>query len=674
MDRGPLHLDKETRSASNLPKVGAHRYAEDPTTSIILARYRFGRETNAGWRGTLPPPEVIEHVRQGGMVKGHNAAFERAMWNNHIAPLTGVYLTIEQQDCTMARAAAMGLPGSLDTLGKALELTFQKDKAGYALMMKMCKPRGVDADGNIVWWEDEKDIVRLDIYCDGDIASECDADDHLPPLSATERRVWELDQKINDRGFMIDVPLVRRAAEAVAEAKRRADDAMWRVTNGAVKKATQTKALADWLTSRGIACTSVADNGLDDLIIGTQILDDAAAEQAIRIRRASAGAFKFETMLAAVCRDGRVRGSLAYHAALSGRWAGRVTQPQNFKRMDTDEDVANVAEVIKLLIDFDRRGSNDVLDAIDMLIGPPLELLTMCARPMIIAAPGKKLVSGDFTNIEGRLNAWFAGEHWKLDAFRAYDRGDGPDMYRVTAASVLQKSIDSITREERQISGKVPELACGYQGGLLAFQKMAAKNSVVVADSHARRIVADWRETNPAIVQSWADLQAAAIEAVSNPGVQISVLGDKVRYLKPAGQDFLFCRLPSGRVISYANPTVSWKTKIVTIDDEQVELNRFGVSYWGTKNGRWLKLDLYGGAQCAHVVSGTARDLLVAKMFAVEAAGYPIILTIHDEILAEVDEGFGSATEFEMLMSLPEDYLPGLPLATKAWEAPRYEK
>lgn len=675
MAREPLHIDLETRSVSNLTKVGAHRYAEDPTTEIILGSYRFGNGPVKNWRGNTPPDDVLEHVRDGGPIVGHNAAFERSVWN---AKVPGIghnsRMRPEQQDCTQARGSAMGLPASLDTLGRALELDFKKDKAGHALMMKMCKPRAVSPDGAIIWHEEPEQLDRLAAYCDQDVLTECDADDNLPPLSERERRIWELDQKINDRGFMIDVPLVRLALKAVEEAKKRADDAMWRTTGGQVRKASEVQKLQAWLNSRGIACTSVADGVMSDLLIATDVFDDADAAQALAIRRASAGAFKFATMLEAVCADGRVRGSLAYHAALSGRWAGRVTQPQNFKRMETDEDVANVAEVIRLLQQFVERGSNDVLDAIELLIGPPLELLTMCARPMIISAPGKKLVSGDFTNIEGRLNAWFAGAEWKLQAFRDYDAGHGPDLYKVTASAVLQKPVESITKAERQVSGKVPELACGYQGGLAAFQKMAAKNSVVVSNSHANRVVRDWREANPEIVQTWADLQQAAIDAVQNPGVIIPVLGNKVQYLKPADQDFLWCLLPSGRVLSYANPACRWTTKIVTIDDEEVELNRYGISYWGTKNGRWLKLDLYGGAQCAHVVSGTARDLLADAMLDLEAAGYWLILSIHDEALSEVDQGFGSAAEYEAIMSRPRSYLPGLPLATKAWEACRYEK
>ncbi len=921
-----LHLDFETRSAADLKKVGAHRYAQDPTTTILCTSYRFG-ETGPvkSWLGVEPPAEVFEHVANGGRIVGHNQGFERVIWNALIGSGNAA-MDPSQQDCTLSRALAMGLPAGLDNLGAALKLTFQKDRDGHNLMLKMCKDGYVPKPG---------ELERLSRYCDRDVETETDADRHLPPLSARERRVWELDQRINDRGFAVDLRLVQRAELAVLEAKRRADAAMWRLTNGAIKKASQARALADWINAAGIPCTSIADGEIDELVVGADLVDRPDVAGALALRRASAGAFKFEAMLRAVCADGRIRGSLQYHGTHGGRWSGRVVQPQNFKRMDTDEEVAATGEALEILREYEK--PDQALDAMELLLDlPALEVLSLCARPMIVAKPGHVLYDADFSNIEGRLNAWFAGEDWKLDAFRAYDAGVGPDLYRVTASKVLGKSVADVSKAERQNQGKVPELACiaegelvltdqglvpiekvnlsmlvwdgvdfvshegtvyrgikevitydgltatrdhrvwidgqnrpvrfehaaasgqrlvqsgagrhpvrvgedhltraslstqmvgairgrrvpglsqnrvgvpvqpdqrqeqrvpemhlcsvasraraqmvgaqvhgrqaamyqsesqsvqrlwrprhhvrvpvihghgvvgtraprseerfgtgshrqrsrlptrqssvvdqarqheelscvktaktydirnagprnrftasgrlvhncGYQGGVVAFQKMGAKYGVSISDAHARKIVADWREANPRITDSWAELGQAAIDAVQHPGLIVPVLNNKVQYT--CNGDFLWCRLPSGRIISYAAPTVGWKTKVLTIDDEVVELESFGLSYWGSKNGRWLKLDLYGGAQCAHIVSGTARDLLVEAMFAVEAAGYPLILTIHDELLCETPEGFGSVQEFENIIANSKpDWARGLPLVSKAWKDVRYAK
>lgn len=689
-----LHLDLETRSSADLKKVGAHRYAEDPSTSIILASYRFDKGPVQRWIGEDVPTDVINYVCSGGPVAGHNQQFERVLWNARIAPqLPRSYppMQPEQQDCTMSRAAAAGLPHSLDNLGNALNLAFKKDKAGHALMMKMCKPKTRDP---LTWHEEPADVVRLAAYCDQDVETECDADAHLAPLTERERQVWILDQEINDRGFAVDLPLVQACYAAVLEAQKRADTAMWKLTNGAVKKATQTKKLAEWVSARGVPCTSVADDGMDELLVAADLMADPDAEAALRLRRNSAGAFKFEAMLRCVCSDGRIRGSLQYHGTHGGRWSGRVVQPHNFKRIDTEEEGEQVLLALDLLRQFGH-DAGQALDAMEMLLDlPVLEVLTLCARPMIIARPGHWLLDADFSNIEGRLNAWFAGEHWKLEAFAAYDRGEGPDLYKVTAAGILEKDVADIRKEERQENGKVPELACGYQGGYRALQKQAAKVGLTLATGRARQIVEGWRATNPAIVESWAELQEAAIDAVRAPGMMVSCLGGKVRYLKPVEQDFLWCCLPSGRVISYAAPRLGWSTKYFTSDGEMIaadevremeaaaradldEVNNYGLTFWGQKSGRWMKLDLYGGMQCAHIVSGTARDLLVEAMFAVEAAGYPIILTVHDEKLAEVPLGFGSvehfkATIIERIAALP--WMRGLPLAVSAWGDTRYVK
>ena len=283
---------------------------------------------------------------------------------------------------------------------------------------------------------------------------------------------------------------------------------------------------------------------------------------------------------------------------------------------------------------------------------------------MIVAPPGRKLVGGDFSSIEGQINAWLAGETWKVEAFAR-----GEPMYETMAGRILGKAVSAVAKEERQLWGKVPELTCGYQGWVNAFHKMGANYGVRVESDLARRVVLEWREANPAIVASWRELQDAAIEATASRGVHVRCLQGRVAYRWDRG--FLWCLLPSGRVIAYPGAIVERKHKVVVIDGEEIEFNNWGVSFWGVKKG-WRKLDLYGGMQCAHIVSGTARDILVAAMHRIEAANYPIVLTVHDEALSEVDEGFGSAADYQRIMEIREPWFDGLPVTAKAWEGPVY--
>lgn len=652
-----VSIDFETRSACDLRKAGAYRYAMDPSTEVICLSYRVGDGPVRRWRPGEPQPEL------DGTILAHNAGFERAIWNH---TLGWPRLDPEAMDCTMARGLAVGLPGSLEMLGAALGAPIQKDKDGHRLMLRLCKPRRIHDDGRIEWWEDLAEIDRLHAYCDTDVRAECAVDARLPVLPGRERALWILDQRINDRGFALDVPRVRLALAAVDEAKRRADRRIWRLTNGAVSTCSQTAKIVAWIAARGVPCASVAKGEIDEILLTADILDDPLVEEVVNLRRAAAksSTAKFKAMLDAVCPDGRIRGSLAYHGAHTGRWAGRLVQPQNFPRVD---DPGAVEAALALL------GRPDAVDAIEAVVGPALETLSKCLRAMIISPPGKKLISGDFASIEGRINAWFAGEDWKLRAFSEYDQGVGPDLYRLAYGRSFGLDPAAVDGAGRQI-GKVMELALGYQGGVGAFQTMAAVYGVRVSDGRADQIKRAWRDANPSITRSWRDLQDAAIEAVSAPGCVVPVLGDKVRYV--ADRKFLYCKLPSGRVIHYASPSVAWKTHVMTIDGERVEFRSRGVTYHGVDSvtKKWGPIDLYGGAQCDHIVQGTARDLLVEAMFRVEAAGYPIVLTVHDEILCEADEGFGGVDEFEALMSQLPPWLAGLPVATKAWEDMRYVK
>ena len=732
-----LHIDFEGRSAVDLKTAGVHRYAEHHSTGIWCMAWALGDKRGIWKEGEYFPKEVLDHVTMGGRVIAHNAAFERAIWNKVLSRQIGhrVFvppLHIAQMDCTVARCAVLGIPSGLDHAGKVLGLEVQKDKAGHANMMILARPKTIGENGACTWNDTTERLALQYSYCQQDVAVESEIDARVPALTAAERAVWELDQKINDRGVMLDIPTIQAAQEVVFAERDRLNDEMAEATGGAVTAVSQVKRLTDWIKARGIACEGLGKDNIRAVRKAAE--NDAAVLKALGIRAegGKASTAKLTAMLNCVCKDDRARGLLAYHGTSTGRWAGRLIQPQNLYRNDPDEDGDDIKHAIAVL-----QGVRDPARAavsIKMLSGQPaITMVAKSLRAMFIAHEGARFVGGDLSNIEGRIAAWITDERWKVEAFRAYDEKRGPDLYRVAyARSFGVADPATVTGARRQV-GKVTELSLQYQGSVGAWIKMAANYGVQpldvvnvvheavgddvfgrmaeryasATDKHGlpiyqwaaiKLIVGGWRDAHPLLVQSWWDLQDAAIEAVANPGVVVPVLQGRVRYLFARG--FLWCSLPSGRTISYCNPRVvtadasyiqmpdASRVKIEALSADEiadmqdqggeiVRVSRRRVDYDGFEGEkkRWATMNLYGGMQFNHIVQGTARDIMVEGMLEADKRGYPIVLTVHDELLTECPNAFGSAKELEQIMSAVPPWVEGdLPLAAKAWEDVRYAK
>ena len=720
------HLDFETRSTTELKKSGVYRYAEDPNTYPWGFRYRLNAGPVHEWRpGWSDPFDLLQHIEQGGRVVAHNAAFERLIWNNVVRKKIAPHwpeLTIQQQDCTMSRAAAIAHPQSLDMLGVALDTNYRKDKEGHAVMMKQARPRGYTPDGRIIWWDAPELTDRNMHYCGLDVLTETDCDQRLPQLSARWRQVWEFDQIINDRGVYIDRKAVTALASLAEQAKKEADRTMRIITNRVVPKCTAVGQIIKFLNGRGIHTETLKKGDQDDLIYIADLREDVPAREAIELRRASSktSTAKYAAMLNCVCADDRIRGLLNFHGASTGRWAGRLVQPQNFPRVDPDDKLLEIKiEWLHQMIG-DNRTPKDMYDMIEVVHGPlePLALLSKALRSMIMAAPGKKLVGGDFANIEGRINAWLGNEQWKLDAFRDYDEGRGPDLYKVAYSRSFGEPVETIGKGHKRQIGKVQELALGYQGGVGAFINMGDTYNLnpyelsgpVMAvtpssqwDATAAQyaaspskfnlqerewtaikiVVNNWRAAHPGIVQSWWNYQDAAVEAVSAPGNFVRANGTgngqaTVAYYSDGRA--LWCVLPSGRMLCYSAPELV--AEVVTYVDratgETRQRVKHKVTYWGvdSETRQWKKQSLYGGMQCENIVQAVACDILVDAMFRVEERGFPVILTVHDEILTEPDAYRTDLNdaEFSRVMAQIDPVYEGLPIAVSAWEGPRYTK
>jgi DNA polymerase len=730
------HHDFETGSAIDLRKAGVHRYAEHPSTRIWCMSWWFAGtyQMNRWWPGAPDPTPLLDHVARGGRMGVHNAIFERTIWN---VLIRGRYcphwpeLRIEQQNCTMARAATVSIPQSLEVVGKVVGAKAEKDMEGNALMMKLTRPRRVEPDGTLVWWDTPENLARVMSYCDQDVVTETEIDGLLPPLSAAEFEVWALDQRINDRGIQLDIDTIHHAIKVRDIAKVRLNKRMAALTNGAVGKCTEVAKLVSWVQAQGVPCESVAKGEQAEILLHADAEKMPQVREAIELRQdaSKTSTAKFDAMLNVACADGRARGLLAFHGASSGRWAGRLIQPQNLYRIDPERDGDDIQRAVEILLTHTAEDAHDMLS---MLFGSAMVMLAKTLRTMIVAAPHHILHGTDLANIEGRLQAWIAGEEWKLDAFRAFDAKTGPDLYCVAYGKAFGEDPAAVKKQaaKRQI-GKVMELALGYQGSVGSFISMGKNYNLKPAPlvpvieqvapekyltwrsryanardkrglpedqwAAVKTIVTGWREQHPRIVQSWWDVQDAAVEAVASPGQFIPVLDGKVAYL--ATKSFLYCRLPSGRVLAYCNPrlVVHEETWIELPDgatipcDELFDFEiaahlaagavrksrvRKRVDYEGYdgEHRRWTTFSLYGGMQFNHIVQGTARDVMVGGMMRAEQRGYTLVLTVHDEVLCETPDWFGSPEELEAIMTEGEVWLHGCPLAAKGWSGVRYGK
>lgn len=668
-----IHIDFETRSTQDLKEVGLWNYARHLDTDVWCCAIACGDADPVLWA----PINGAGNIWYGPtfsqkIVYAHNAPFELAIWNNIMVPRYGwPELKVEQTFCTMAMAYAMGLPGALADAALATGIDMRKDAEGHALMLRMSRPRSVKG-GKIVWWDEPEKLARLYEYCRQDVRVERDLHKRLMPLSDAERRVWLLDYKINQRGVAIDVETAKAAVDLAEKMKGKYDEQIAQATGGAATTCTALGPIKQWLAENG--CPEAKDGLAKQDVIDFLDRPDLspAARQVLTLRQEAgrASTAKFGKMLSTVGDDGRLHNLYQYHGAGTGRWAGRGVQVHNLVRdMPKAEAVENILALI-------RAGDDDTIDAI---YGAPLAMAARCMRSFFVAPPGKVLVSGDFANVEGRGQAWFAGEHWKIAAFIAADNKTGPGLYELAYSRMFGVPVESVKNpsEERQI-GKVAELAFGYQGGAGSFHTMGKNYNVKVTDAKANEFKDAWRQAHPEIVKTWYAIQDAAIRAVKNPGETFTCgfPGRQAKF-KKAGS-FLWCLLPSGRAICYPYPKIlegkfGPQLTYVTVPDPA----KPGKIIYDPQNaGNWARIGTYGGSLFNNIVQGMARDLLAYVMIQLEAQGAAIVLHTHDEVAIEVAEEKAERARHAMrgLMCGAPAWAAGFPLFTEPQSMRRYGK
>ena len=654
-----LHRDYETRSRAILRKVGANRYANDPSTEILCAAYAVDDGAVRLWvPGNPVPLEFIEAARNPRWVlAAHGDHFENAIEQHVLAPQHGwPLIEVERHRCSMSMSLAAGLPARLSAAADALELANRKDAAGERLMHQTSKPRRARQDedpAGTYWFDDPERLHRLYDYCGQDVEVERELYGRLLPLSPGEQALWVLSSRINERGFCVDRKFAEAARQIAQAAAPEIDQELAEITGGVVTGINQVARLLEWLQQRGCTAKKLDRKTIERLLQTDDLQSPVRRVFELRQGGAQAAVKKIDALLARAGNDDRVRGAFRYYGAATGRWSGEGFQPQNLKRpVVEDLDAARAAVA---------SGSYEVVRA---RYDRPLAIVGDCSRSMINAAPGCVLIRADFSAIESRVLAWVAREDWKLDAYRRFDATRDPrdEPYCGTACRIFGKPSGTYTKDspERGV-GKTCDLAFGYQGGLNAWRKFEPDK---FTDAEVEIFKTEWRAAHPKIKQFWFDIDRAAVLAVRERGQVVRCGHIDLR----CDGAFLRLKLPSGRKIAYPQPRLVTESKS----------NRHRVVFADNAAGRFADCrngqGAYAGTWTENIVSGIARDLLAAAMLRVEGAGYPITLHVHDELLCEVPIGFGSTEEFTRLMTRKPAWALELPIAASAWAGPRYCK
>ena len=497
-----LHIDIETYSGESLADCGVHRYAEHPDFQILLFAYAFDEAPvtvmDLAQGATLPAP-VLRALTDPKVVKvAHNATFERTC----IGRMLGKELDPLQWECTMAQCARCGLPLSLGEAAKALGLEVQKMTEGKKLIKQFCLPHEATLLGGserVLPTDDLKGWQTFKDYCRMDVEVERELDKALAWLEPTqdEKALYALDQRINDRGVLVDMTLVDNAVRMDTIYKARLNVEAQQITGlSNPNSATQ---LREWLGGRtGLQLDTLRKADLPD-IKGSTEDEDVHRVLQIRAEMAKTSNKKYEAMQKTVCRDSRVRGLLQYHGTRTGRWAGRLVQMQNLPQ----NHISDLGLARELLRDGD-------MDAMSLCYGNVPDTLSQLIRTAFVAPDGETFAVCDFSAIEARVLAWLAGEEWVLEVFRGHGK-----IYEATAAQMYGCSVEEISKTDpRRQKGKIAVLALGYQGGTGALAAMGGERMGLSAEDMAG-IVRDWRKANPHIVKCWANIETAAQRCVT---------------------------------------------------------------------------------------------------------------------------------------------------------------
>jgi len=690
--------DYETCSSCDLKKSGSWRYSECVTTDVLCLAYAIDDGPVHVWRPGDPIDELnLLAAAPDVLWTAHNAAFEKAIHRNIMTPVYGLLpVPNSRWHDSLARCANLCIPQDLDSAVRVLRLANLKDAEGSDLTIGLSK---ADRHGN--YPEITPAILdRVSLYCMDDVRAQRELHNRVGFLSTAETQVWKLDQRINERGVLLDLPLIDKMQKIVDDATEPLLKEFGEITGlkdkkGVVKLASPK--LKDWCHARGVLIPNLQRETLVEWLKEEDIDNDEYEELAgeddpqreidfipPEVRRAlhikqlvgSASVKKLARARQCVNSDGRARGLLQYHGAGPGLWAGRILQPQNFPRgtitSETDEKTeAFVARKVDALMTGDA-------GYVETIVGPAVETVVSSLRHIIIPSPGRELVVGDFAGIQARIALAAAGQHDKTALMAS-----GADVYIDMACEIftmpkpdwskgkdhfkpLVKAFKEQHNEKRQY-GKNSILGLGFQMGAKKFLKRYCKGKDL---DFAQGVVDTYRdEWAPEVPKLWRGLEDAARDTVWHRTPH-SAYGVEFRL-----EDmWLTARLPSGRKLHYFNPQpvkkeMPWST------EEEPDTRR-AWTFQAKKTGKWVTVDAFGGLLTENLASALARDLLVNGMFKAEKNGLPIVLTVHDEIVSDAEKRPDNATVLRQCMEDIPDWAHAMkiPVEAETWAGDRYRK
>lgn len=646
-----IHIDVETYSSEDIRKSGHAKYCDSLDFEVLMIGYAIddhpvkvidlcnGDEIPLDFKAAIADPEVL--------IYAHNAAFEYAALNSYLFDIPQYRFR-----CTAVLAASCGLPRSLDGVTKALG--FAPDKAKDAEGLRLIrtfsiprKPTKNNPSARVMPSDDPVAWGRFLDYCAQDVVAEREVHKALDRFGPGPREtaMYLLDQKINNRGVLLDLELAKNSIDFAETYKDVVLETLRAITD--LDNPSSPKQMTEWLTARlGEKVSSLKADLRPGLIEKAKNLGDAQAEKALDLygKTSLSSISKFKTMLEVEVGGLMLHSMLFYGAERTGRWAGRGVQPQNLPRNYFDVD--QIKEARRLVKENRYHQFTNAYD-------DPMDVLKQLLRSALIARQGKTLVVSDFSAIEARVLAWLAGEQWRLTVFQTHGK-----IYEASAAAMLNKPIEEITSEERS-TGKVAELALGYQGSKGALLSMGAEE-MGMSSAEIQKTVLLWRNSNKNIVNFWYRLNDAALQAMTSKKV---VNFGPLRLLRKPTH--LAIELPSGRRLRY------WRPSIKTNDFGRPALHYFNQTYGG-----FIQESTYGGKLTENVTQAIARDLLAEALLAAEAKGFDLILHVHDEIVAEVEESKGAQALEELIeiMSKTPKWAKGLPLKAAGFTNPFYLK